>query len=206
MGAELRQDHDGRFRLHSTDSGEKPWLVDWTQGLTPQVLLRRYPKKDAFRRALGEGPGRLVDATLGFGFDAFVAAALGWRVLGCEQVPELWRLARQAHSLLGADWSAVAERLRIQQVDFLTIPCEQVDVVYLDPMYPVLSKSAESRKEVRWLRQLAGPSASVEALLARARLWQPRRIVLKRPREAPVMPERLSHQILGRTTRYDIYR
>jgi 16S rRNA (guanine1516-N2)-methyltransferase len=80
------------------------------------------------------------------------------------------------------------------------------DVIYLDPMYPHRDKSALAKKEMRYARALVGDDADARELLAVALTAARRRVAVKRPRGAPVLPgPKPVAEIASANTRYDIY-
>src|SRR5690625_5452255 len=70
-------------------------------------------------------------------------------------------------------------------------------------MYPERHKSAEVKKEMRAFHQLVGRDDDADDLLLSA-LGQARyRVVVKRPRKAPLLAQREpSYQLSGKTTRF----
>ena len=83
----------------------------------------------------------------------------------------------------------------------------EVDVVFLDPMYPEKSKKALAKKDMRLFQQLLGHGGDDEAsLLDAAREAAKYRVVVKRPiKGACLAGEKPSFSIKGRSTRFDVY-
>lgn len=193
-----------------------PILVDFTGG------------KNAHRRQFGGGRGqplakavglkngltpRIIDATAGFGKDAFVFASLGCQVLMIEQQPVIAALVADAmqRARHHADTSDIISRLRLHQGDAVTYlanlsEADRPEVVYLDPMYPTRDKSALVKKEMQFLQQLVGANNNNNELLAIARQAAIKRVVVKRPRGAEYLADQKPHaSIESKNTRYDIY-
>jgi len=83
---------------------------------------------------------------------------------------------------------------------------DRPDVVYLDPMYPHRRKSALAKKEMQLLRQLVGDDEDASELLLAALASAKQRVVVKRPRLAPVLVGSApGFQITAPNTRFDIY-
>lgn len=156
-----------------------------------------------------EGTRTIVDATAGLGRDALVLARGGARVTMIER-------SRVVAALL-EDGLARARRLhpdaRLERLDLVTgdaidlLPAlAPVEVVYLDPMYPLSGREGRKTKGMRLLRLLLGDPADDPELLAAARRAATRRVVVKRPLRAPpyamVAP---SGSLRGKTVRYDLY-
>jgi 16S rRNA (guanine1516-N2)-methyltransferase len=83
---------------------------------------------------------------------------------------------------------------------------ELPDVIYLDPMYPERTKSSKVKKEMRILREVAGDDKDAPELLEISLKRARNRVVVKRPRLAPTLNDILpSHEISGKTSRFDVY-
>jgi 16S rRNA (guanine1516-N2)-methyltransferase len=164
------------------------------------------------QRAVGRRPGRVVDATAGFGADAFALAALGHRVLAVERSPVIVALLEDGRSRALADprLRAAAGRLQIRCGDsqgLLARLDESPDAVYIDPMYPAArrAKSALPRLEIQLLRRLVGRESDPGALLTAALSCGARRVVVKRAPAAPALPGPLAASHAGKLARYDVY-
>ena len=158
----------------------------------------------------------VVDATAGLGRDAFVLASLGARVTMIERSPVLAALLEDGLKRLAADPELAEIALSHLQlvhanaIDWLQQQAEnktnRPDVVYLDPMYPHRTKSALVKKEMRALRELVGDDEDASQLLNAARHCATKRVVVKRPKGAPLLDAtQPSGNVQSRNTRYDIY-
>ena len=146
---------------------------------------------------------RVIDATAGFGHDSLILASGGASVTMLEQQPllALLLLAEQYKMAKQKNWQKLMARLTIICADaseYLTSTSmtQQVDVVYLDPMFPENSyensetgKGAKVGKHMQALHGLvAPPDKQVEQqMLDRALsvLEKGGRVVIKRPITAP---------------------
>jgi len=80
------------------------------------------------------------------------------------------------------------------------------DVIYLDPMFPERSKTALVKQELRIVRALVGGDQDIEELFNLARAKAQQRVVVKRHRLSDFLAAgKPDHQIIGKTTRYDVY-
>ena len=137
----------------------------------------------------------MIDATAGLGADAGVLAALGRSVLAIERNPILCRLLEDAHQRLAISLPEQAARLTLVRGDARThlgrldATWSRPAAIVLDPMYPVRrSSSALPPKPMQLLRALLEGEASndeIDSLVEAAFRTDARRIVLKRPPEAP---------------------
>lgn len=81
------------------------------------------------------------------------------------------------------------------------------EVVLIDPMHPPRGKSALVKKEMRLIREIVGIDADSAALMQTALSCTTSRVVLKWPQKAAPMQSlpKASHQITGKSTRYDVF-
>ncbi len=193
-----------------------PILIDFEEG------------KNAHRRQFGGGRGQplakaiglkkganpsVIDATAGFGRDAFVLANLGCKVTLIERNPLIATLLDDAlqRASDNKDISEVITRMSLINHDATSYlnTLEQMhypDVIYMDPMYPSRDKSALVKKDMRLLHQLAGPDTDSEQLLTSARATALKRVVVKRPKSAPfVGNQKPTTSLESKNTRYDVY-
>jgi SAM-dependent methyltransferases related to tRNA (uracil-5-)-methyltransferase len=151
-----------------------------------------------------------VDATAGFGEDALLLAAAGFRVRLYERNPYIAELLADALRRAAEDPALGPIVARTELVCGDSIPAlngmtPAPDVILLDPMFPERTKSAAVRKKFQLLHHLEEPCADGEELLAAAMSAQPRRIVIKRPLKgeflAGVKP---SYSLSGKAVRVDV--
>jgi 16S rRNA (guanine1516-N2)-methyltransferase len=171
-------------------------------------------RKDPLARAVGLKSGQalsVVDATAGLGRDAFFLASLGVRVTMIERVgPVFAALSDHLKTLRSASEGAddICDRLEVLRGDSITLlPTLTPEVVLIDPMHPPRSKSALVKKEMRDLRAVVGQDEDAGQLIRVALSCARNRVVIKWPRKA-ALPEGLpkpSHQIIGKTVRYDVF-
>lgn len=175
-------------------------------------------------RAVGVGkktPLRVLDATAGLGRDSFVLADLGCEVLLCEREPVMaamleWGLRAAAAS--DDPWlRGVLRRMALHVGDARDVAPNrlgEIDVIYLDPMFPAGDGRAGVKKEMALFQQVLGRGDAqrddgqddAAALLEWARGTAAARVVLKRPRRAAHLAgQDPSHSIGGRAVRFDVY-
>lgn len=190
----------------------------------PKLNYRRLKgggKQQMLAKAVGLGASthlRVIDATAGFGRDAFILASLGASVQMVERVSEVRALlesaldrAQSAVASGPTDFAETIKRLSLEGRDAvdllaaLTIE-NRPDVIYLDPMFPPRQKSALVKKEMRVLHDFVGANNDADQLFEAARATGVRRIVVKRPRIAPTLSDaKPSHVFSGKSNRFDIY-
>lgn len=181
----------------------------------------------AHRRKFGGGRGQsiakavglkqgvnpsVVDGTAGLGRDAFVLASLGCTVIMVERHPVVAALLedglRRAYEDVDiGEW--MRERMSLVPGSSLESVIElgkEVDVVYLDPMYPHREKSALVKKEMRVFQSLVGADMDADGLLEPAMTLATKRVVVKRPDYAEDLDGvKPSMVIATKKNRFDVY-
>lgn len=160
-----------------------------------------------------KGPLQVWDASAGLGRDSFILAAAGFSVVAMERNPVIACLLKDGldRAQMNVQAAEVAERIAFYQRDSIAWlengEYEQApDVIYLDPMFPERTKSALVKKEMRIFRELVGEDSDGEKLLHAALQTAIKRVVVKRPRKAPpVGALKPSHQLMGKSSRFDVY-
>lgn len=172
-------------------------------------------KRQMIAKAVGLKQGvypSIVDATAGFGQDAFILASLGSHVHMIERSPIVAflledGLARAKIDEDIGDW--VSERLSFEfknSYDVLTELPFPPDVIYLDPMYPEKKKPALVKKEMRILKILVGEDQDAEKLFQKALKTAKQRVVIKRPAHADwVDGQKPTMSFETKGTRFDLY-
>ncbi|MFB0934489.1 MAG: class I SAM-dependent methyltransferase [Propionivibrio sp.] len=166
-------------------------------------------------KAVGIQPGirpSVLDATAGLGRDAFVLAGLGCDVTLIERHPLIAALLEDGLSRASGDAvvGSIVARMRLLAGNAIELmrawEGEAPQVVYLDPMFPHRDKSALVKKEMRLFRPLVGDDDDAPALLEAALALASHRVVVKRPRKAPVIGGiAASYALEGNSSRFDIY-
>lgn len=166
------------------------------------------PKAAGF--AKGQTPS-VVDATAGLGRDAFLLASLGADVVLIERSPEVYAILAEGLKLAGdagSPYCEIVSRMTLVQGSSHDLLANyRPDVVLVDPMHPPRGNSALVKKEMRQLRDLVGTDPDAFELMQVALAVAQKRVVLKWPLRAATMPDLVpySHQILGKSTRYDVF-
>ncbi|MBI6925633.1 MULTISPECIES: class I SAM-dependent methyltransferase [Pseudomonas] len=219
------QDDDAQFAVQLGAEGLQ------VQQLGPQapgpVRVDFVEGQAAHRRQFGGGNGQMIakavgiaqgvrpvvlDATAGLGKDAFVLASLGCHMTLIERQPLVAALLEDGLARARADEQVGPIVARMRLLTGNAIACmrawegEPPQVIYLDPMFPHRDKSALVKKEMRVFRPLVGDDLDAPALLEAALALATHRVVVKRPRKAPIIDgPKPSHGLEGKSSRYDIY-
>lgn len=203
--------------MHNTG----PVSIDFISGKKNHRRQFGGGKNQPLARAIGLTSAHLpkvLDATAGMAGDGFVLASLGCEVTLIERSPIISALIKdalqRALDAKNTDSEILEIISRMQLVnadsgDYLNQARPEIDVVYMDPMYPEKKKKAAVKKEMQALQQILGPDQDSYKLLNAALHSARERVVVKRPAKAPIIE--LENDILPNTaisspnTRYDIY-
>lgn len=186
--------------------------IDFTTGAVAHRRQFGGGRGQALPRAIGMKGGntpQVVDATAGLGRDAFLLASLGAEVTLIERSDQMHALladamARAADSEVGE----IVARMTLLHGDAKDLlPGLSCEVVLVDPMHPPRGKSALVKKEMRQIREIVGVDGDAPALMQVALACAQKRVVLKWPQKAELMQglPKPSHQITGKSTRYDVF-
>ncbi len=221
------KDPTPKLALFQPESGAV--FIDFLSG--KKAHRRQYGggKNQPLIRAMGQTSTHvphIIDATAGMGGDSFVLASLGFHVLMLERSIAVFALLEDAleraqHHLKTThsdpELHHTIKRLSLAHMDATQFlhqqacsPTYPVDVVYLDPMYPEKKKNAATKKEMRVLQRLLGPDQDSRELLNTALHTASCRVVVKRPKHAPIIeldnPKLIpTTHLSSPNTRYDVY-
>ncbi len=171
-----------------------------TNGFTGEKSLGRYDET-----------GALVDP-LGVVFDSTTGA-----LIDGAQVTLIERSA-QMHALLaegleramaqGGEYREIVSRMTLLHGDAKDLLPELAgEAVLIDPMHPPRKNSALVKQDLRQVREIVGTDDDASDLMRVALAHARQRVVLKWPAKADPMAGiwPCSHQILGKSTRYDVF-
>ncbi|MEE3633038.1 class I SAM-dependent methyltransferase [Pseudomonas sp. AL 58] len=192
-----------------------PVRVDFVEGQAAHRRLFGGGSGQMIAKAVGIAQGvrpRVLDATAGLGKDAFVLASLGCEMQLIERQPLVAALLEDglARGRGDAEVGPIVARMHLQTGNAIELmrhwQGDAPQVIYLDPMFPHRDKSALVKKEMRVFRPLVGDDLDAPALLEAALALATHRVVVKRPRKAPIIEgAKPSHSLEGKSSRYDIY-
>lgn len=194
---------------------ENPLWVDFSAGAVDHRRKFGGGRGQDIAKAVGLNKGaspHVLDATAGLGRDAFTLASLGCQVDMLERSPVVFALLADGLSRAcdcnDGEVRAIASTMSVSFGSLLEgfQPNQTIDVVYLDPMFPERQKSALVKKDMRFFHAVVGEDPDADALLDAAMAINCARVVVKRPVKAPVLNGvKPSHQIVGKSIRYDVY-
>lgn len=192
-----------------------PVRVDFVEGAAAHRRQFGGGAGQMIAKAVGIAQGirpRVLDATAGLGRDAFVLASLGCQVDLIERQPLIGALLEDGlrRAATDAEVASIVARMRLLQGNAIELMSDWQDeapqVIYLDPMFPHRDKSALVKKEMRLFRPFVGDDLDAPALLQAALRLASHRVVVKRPRKAPIIEgAKPGYALEGKSSRYDIY-
>ena len=153
----------------------------------------------------------IVDATAGLGYDAFILASLGANVILIERSKIMFNLLQEALTEaqnFGGDISAIIKRMDLIYGDSKDIlPKLKPEVISIDTMYKERKKSALVKNSMRLVREVVGSDPDYLELIDVALNQASNRVVIKLPRYSDENNnyKPYSHQILGKSIRYDVH-
>ena len=153
----------------------------------------------------------IIDATAGLGYDSFILASLGAKVTLIERSQKMHEILQNGIDegiLFGGEIEKIINRMELLFGDSKDIlPKLTPEVIMIDTMYKDRKKTALVKNNMRLVREIVGPDSDYIELLKVALNCAKNRVVLKQPRYAEPIKEirKCSHQILGKTIRYDIF-
>lgn len=188
--------------------------VDFVSGPVAHRLRFGGGRGQDIAKAMGLRAGKtplIIDATAGLGRDAFLLASLGAQVTLIERSETMHALladgmARAAQE--GGQYGDIIGRMTLLKGDAKDlIPQLHGDSILIDPMHPERKNSALVRKELRQVREIVGTDEDAADLVRLAIRHARNRVVLKWPAKAEPLAgvQACSHQIKGKTTRYDVF-
>ena len=188
--------------------------VDFVGGAVGHRFRSNEGRGQALAKAAGLVRGatpEIVDATAGLGRDAFLLASLGAKVTLIERSEKMHALLAEGLERAAAEGGRYAETVARMTLLFgdscALLPELKPQVVLVDPMHPPRGNTALVKKEMRQIREIVGTDPDAERLMQVALEVAQNRVVLKWPLRAEPMAgiRKPSHQILGKSTRYDVF-
>ena len=153
----------------------------------------------------------VVDATAGLGRDSFLLASLGAQVTMIERSEKMHGLLVQGMKRAaqeGSEFREIIGRMTLLKGDAKDLLLGMsAEVILIDPMHPPRTNSALVKRELRQVREIVGTDEDAADLVMVALQNALSRVVLKWPAKADPITgiQPCSHQIVGKSTRYDVF-
>ena len=188
--------------------------VDFVSGAVAHRLRFGGGRGQALAKAMGLRSGQtpmVVDATAGLGRDSFLLASLGAQVTMIERSEKMHGLLVQGMKRAaqeGSEFREIIGRMTLLKGDAKDLLLGMsAEVILIDPMHPPRTNSALVKRELRQVREIVGTDEDAADLVRVALQNALSRVVLKWPAKADPITgiQPCSHQIVGKSTRYDVF-
>ncbi|MDC3325818.1 class I SAM-dependent methyltransferase [Gammaproteobacteria bacterium] len=173
--------------------------------------LKRTEHETSIKKAIGKNKEDITifDGTAGLLSDTIIFLALGHKVVACEQSKIIFLLVNNAIE------RAKPELPFLKNLLFLNAKSEtqykkthNIDIVYLDPMYPEPSKNVLRSGDISTINHILdieNIADDGDAVFFNIKNSNFKKIILKRPIKAEIIEKNLNYQVKGKSTRFDIY-
>ena len=173
--------------------------------------LKRADHETLLKKTLGKSKDALTifDATAGLLSDSIIFLSLGHSVVACEQSKILHLLVQDACKRAENELPFL-KNLTFINGDSLDVyeKYKDIDVVYLDPLYPEIKKNilrSGNINSIRGLLDLENIKDRADELFDEFKKLDYKKIILKRPIKADQLDKNINYQVKGKSTRFDIY-
>ena len=185
--------------------------IDFLKG-TLGWRLKRVNHERNLRKALGKTDKQLsiFDSTAGLLTDTMIFLSLGHKVVAVEQSKIIYSLVKDA--ILRAK-NKIPELKNLtffndNSLEVYKSISKGFDVIYLDPMYPSSHKKNKKSgrlENIKKILEIENLTANGENLVKDFFNLEYKKIILKRPLKYRKNYSNINYQVLGKTTRFDIY-
>jgi len=188
--------------------------VDFVSGAVAHRLRFGGGRGQALAKAMGLRAGKtpmIVDATAGLGRDSFLLASLGAQIVMIERSERMHSLLVQGMDRAfkeGGEFREIIGRMTLLKGDARDLlPEMSSEAILVDPMHPPRKNSALVKRELRQVREIVGADDDAVDLVRVALKNARNRVVLKWPAKVDPIEgiQACSHQIRGKSTRYDVF-
>lgn len=195
------------------DLGFKSFKVDFLEG----VVARRkhFGGSQELAKAIGlkNGTKEVLDLTMGWGRESFLLASWGLQVRAFEKDLKVFLLVLDAWERWKKTINISSDKYRL---DLIYGPFQEhifkkeaiYDCIYFDPMFPPRDKKAKVKKEMQILQLLLGKDSETsfsESDLVQLLSLNFKRLVIKRPINAPPLAPGVNKEIKAKGIRFDLY-
>ena len=195
--------------FHPEARSSNKLLIDFHSGPTGWRVKRSSHEK-LIKKALGKSdlPLNILDCTAGMLQDTLLFLSLGHQVTALEESKILFHLLQDG--INRSKDQAIFTKLHLINTNACSYATQakDFDVIYFDPMYPLTKKNALGSGKLEYIGKILeteslnnDPLADFEVL----QLIPAKKMVVKRPIKAKPFSSKINYQVLGKTTRFDVY-
>tara|TARA_B100000941_G_C28464812_1_gene532914 strand:- start:573 stop:1304 length:732 start_codon:yes stop_codon:yes gene_type:complete len=174
--------------------------------------LKRANHETKLKKALGKakGPLNIFDATAGLLSDSMIFLSLGHSVVAVEQSKIIYLLLKDAirRAKDAIPFLSNIKLINGNSINVIKKIDTSFDIIYLDPMYPILKNNIKKSGELSAIRSILAIeklSSNEDSLINNFMGIDYKKIILKRPLKSKKIYSNINYQVKGRTTRFDIY-
>ena len=209
--AHLEFGESGLSFFHPKARAKNPFNLDFQTG-SSGWRLKRADHEKLIKKALGKSdkPLKILDCTAGLIQDSLLFLSLGHHVTAIEQSKILFLLLQDAVNRSKETHNELFTNFSLMHGNACSFGqnADEFDVIYYDPMYPPSKKSALGSGQLEYLSKILeieeiknDPQQDFEVL----ELMPVRKMIVKRPIKAEPFNSSINYQVLGKTTRFDVY-
>lgn len=206
----ISYDRNGLYFIYISSSYSKKLHIDFLSG-SMGWRLKRTDHEKLLKKTLGKTKEilNIFDGTAGLLSDSLIFLSLGHNVVACEQSKILFLLVKDACNRAKTNLPFLAN-LKLKQGNSheVYIYEKDLDVIYLDPMYPKIKRNTLRSGNINLIRsilELEEIKDLEEGIVKKFFETDYKKIILKRPIKAQKVCSNINYQVKGKSTRFDIY-
>lgn len=201
-------------RLFLKSKIHKEWLPFSIDFSNKELLRRKDEKNQELIKAIGirnDYKPKVLDTTAGLGRDSFILANFDCKVVMLERNPVIYLLLSNAieNAKLNPLVKDIVNNmtiLNVNSIEYLQNIKQNFDVIYVDPMFPKTNKSRLVKKDMQIFREIVGDDIDSGELFELALKQNVKRVVVKRMKKSEyLLNKKPNFEIVGNTTRFDVY-
>ena len=173
--------------------------------------LKRTDHETSLKKAIGKNKEDITifDGTAGLLSDTIIFLALGHKVIACEQSKIIFLLVNNAIERAKTELPFLENLVLLNgKSETQYKETQNIDIVYLDPMYPEPSKKVLRSGDISTINhilQIENIDDGGDAIFFSIKDSNFKKIILKRPIKADIIDKNINYQVKGKSTRFDIY-
>ena len=173
--------------------------------------LKRTDHETSLKKAIGKNKEDITifDGTAGLLSDTIIFLALGHKVIACEQSKIIFLLVNDAIERAKTELPFLENLVLLNgKSEIQYKETQNIDIVYLDPMYPEPNKNVLRSGDISTINHILdieNIADDGDAVFFNIKNSNFKKIILKRPIKAEIIDKNLNYQVKGKSTRFDIY-
>ena len=173
--------------------------------------LKRTDHETSLKKAIGKNKEDITifDGTAGLLSDTIIFLALGHKVIACEQSKIIFLLVNDAIERARTELPFLENLVLLNgKSEIQYKETQNIDIVYLDHMYPEPSKNVLRSGDISTINHILhieNIDDDGDAIFFSIKDSNFKKIILKRPIKADIIDKNINYQVKGKSTRFDIY-